>query len=303
MAALDLRRLEVFARVVEEKSFSRAAERLYLAQPTISEHIRSLEEDLGVQLLDRLGREVVPTRAGELLLIYAKRLLHLVEETGRAMAQFQGKLKGNLKVGGSTIPGQYILPGLLGPFREKYPGINLSLVIGDTRQITEKVLKGDLEVGAVGAHPEDPRLDTRLLAKDDLILAVPAAWPQGKRERVDLKELLNLPFIIREPGSGTRRTLEQALNRKAIQFKDLKVVAEMGTTEAVRQGIKAGLGASILSKRAIEDDLAHGTIKILGLKGITLKRDFYLITHTKRAQSPICLAFVEFAAMNQKKER
>ena len=150
---MDLRRLEIFAKVAELGSFSRAAEALFLTQPTVSEHIRSLEEELGVQLLDRLGRGTTPTRAGQLLLGYAQRMLALGREARQAMDRFQGRVLGELVVGGSTIPGEYVLPELVGRFKRKYPEISICLLIGSSRQVTEWLEESRVEVGVVGARP------------------------------------------------------------------------------------------------------------------------------------------------------
>ena len=133
---MDLRRLEIFAKVAELGSFSRAAEALFLTQPTVSEHVRALEEELGVQLLDRLGRGATPTRAGQILLGYARRMLALSRETRQAIDQFQGRLSGELLVGGSTIPGEYVLPALIGQFKAKYPDISISLLIEDECRVS-----------------------------------------------------------------------------------------------------------------------------------------------------------------------
>src|SRR5256714_9685194 len=160
---MDLRRLEIFAKVAELSSFSRAAEALFLTQPTISEHIRALEDELGVQLLDRLGRGATPTRAGRLLLGYARRMLALSREARQALDQFQGRMSGELVVGGSTIPGEYVLPALIGRFKAKYPDISISLLIGSSRQVSEWLEEGRVEVGVVGARPASRALDSKEL--------------------------------------------------------------------------------------------------------------------------------------------
>src|SRR3989442_13066622 len=149
---MDLRRLEVFAKVAELGSFSRAAEALFLTQPTVSEHVRALEDELGVQLLDRLGRGATPTRAGQLLLGYARRMLGLAREAQQALDQFQGRMSGELVIGGSTIPGEYVLPGLIGRFKAKYPEISISLLVGDPRHASAAVAQGRAEGGVVGGR-------------------------------------------------------------------------------------------------------------------------------------------------------
>src|SRR5262247_1388690 len=207
---MDLRRLEVFVKVAELGSFSRAAEALFLTQPTVSEHVRGLEEDLGVQLLDRLGRGAVPTPAGELLLNYARRVLVLMREARQAIDQFQGRLSGELVVGGSTIPGEYVLPALIGQFKTKYPDISISLLIGDSRQVTSWIEDGRAEVGMVGARPGARTLVSRELIPDELVVVVPAGHAWAGRKSVTLADLRREPMIVREQGSGSREALEHA---------------------------------------------------------------------------------------------
>src|SRR3989442_355655 len=175
---VDLRRLEVFAKVAELGSFSRAADALSLTQPTVSEHVRTLEDEIGVQLLDRLGRGATPTHAGRILLDYARRMLALQREARQALDQFQGRMSGELVVGGSTIPGEYVLPALIGRFKGKYPDISICLLIGSSRQVTEWVEAGRGVVRVVGVPPGPKALVARGLMADELAVIVPArhAW-------------------------------------------------------------------------------------------------------------------------------
>jgi DNA-binding transcriptional LysR family regulator len=156
---MDLHRLEVFCRIVELKSFTRAAETVHLSQPTVSEHIRTLEETAGVKLLDRLGREVIPTQAGQILYRYAQQLLQLRREAVQALHQYRGRLAGHLYLGASTIPGTYILPSLIGTFKAIYPDIQITLRIANSRLTAQEVLNGDLELGVVGAQWHEPGLE------------------------------------------------------------------------------------------------------------------------------------------------
>src|SRR5437879_11792425 len=179
---MDLHRLEVFAKVAELGSFSRAAEALFLTQPTVSEHVRALEEELGLSRLDRMGRGATPTPAGQLLLGYARRILALSREARQAIEQFQGRMSGQLTVGGSTIPGEYILPALIGQFKAKFPDISISLLIGDSRQVTTWVEDGRAEVGVVGARPGPRTLLARELIPDELVVVLPADHPGAGRK-------------------------------------------------------------------------------------------------------------------------
>ncbi|MGH7478769.1 MAG: LysR substrate-binding domain-containing protein, partial [Candidatus Methylomirabilales bacterium] len=175
---MDIRALEVFCKIVELKSFSRAAEAVYLTQPTVSGHIKALEEFVGVKLLDRLGREVLPTKVGELLYGYAKQILALRNQAIQALEEYKGSLKGHLVIGGSTIPGEYVLPALLATFKARYPEISLTLKIADSREIVRGVLEGTVELGAVGAKFDDGQLIYLKLLEDELVLALPPghAW-------------------------------------------------------------------------------------------------------------------------------
>ena len=148
---MDLRQLEVFCKVVELKSFSRAAEAIFLTQPTVSQHVSALESFFNLQLLDRMGKEILPTHAGELLYQYAQEILHLKEKACQSLSHYAGKKSGHLRVGASTIPGEYILPALIGSFKEQFPEITVTLSIGDTRQIVDAVTAGRIEIGVVGA--------------------------------------------------------------------------------------------------------------------------------------------------------
>src|SRR5262249_53149195 len=240
--------------VAEFGSFSRAAEALYLTQPTVSEHIRTLEDELGVRLLDRLGRGAAVTRAGQLLLSYANRMLALSREARQAMDGFQGRMSGDLQVGGSTIPGEYVLPALIGRFKGKYPEISITLLIGDSQTVIEWVAEGRAEMGVVGARPSHRGVEYKELMPDDLVLVVPAAHPWHGRKHITLDELRSEPLLIRERGSGTRGALEAALGETGLDLGAFRVVGELGSTQAIKQAVKAGVGVSVLSRLAVDEE-------------------------------------------------
>ncbi|HIE32522.1 MAG TPA: LysR family transcriptional regulator [Thermodesulfobacteriaceae bacterium] len=289
---IDLRKLEALVAVVENRSFSKAAERIYLTQPTISGHIKSLEEYFGLKLFDRHTRAVTPTRAGKLLYGYAKKLLLIYKEMEREMAYFKGEKIGKLDLGGSTIPGQYILPYLIAEFRRNYLEISIFVKVGDTEEIIELVKNGELEVGMVGAREEDQELFFEPCCEDEIILI-------GSRNldipsEIKVSDLSSLPIIAREAGSGTWRTVWTALEKKGYSPEKLQIVAEMGSTEAVKQAAKAGLGLAFVSKLAVKEELASGELKIVYVKDLPLKRKFFLVYPVKRTLSPLAKAFLNF---------
>jgi DNA-binding transcriptional LysR family regulator len=291
---MDLRRLEIFAKVAELRSFSRAAEALSLTQPTVSEHIRALEDDLGVQLLDRLGRGAAPTRAGQLVLGYGRQMLALAREARQAIDQFQGCMSGELVVGGSTIPGEYLLPPLVGQFKGKHPEISIVLLIGSTRHVTTWVEDGRAEVAVVGARPPSRTIESRELTSDELVVVVPAGHPWADRAHVTLEQLSTEPLVMREQGSGSREAVERAFELAGSDLSRFRVVGEMGSTQAVKQAVRAGIGVSLVSKRAVGDECRARLLHCVRLADITISRAFHLITRRDRNRSPLAQAFLEF---------
>ncbi len=291
---MDLRALEVFCKIIELRSFSRAAEAVLLTQPTVSGHIKALETELGLRLFDRAGKTVTPTGAGEILYGYARRILTLREEAQQAINEHKGGLTGHLALGASTIPGAYILPSLAAGFKREHPEVTISLHISGSRDIVRGVIDGTCEMGMVGARFEEGRVHYEPFAQDELVLAVPAAHPWASRSTVRLSELAGQPFIMRERGSGTRKVTEEALVEHAMDPGSLRVVLEVTGNEAVRQALKAGAGISVISRRAVEDEIRHKMLAGLRIHGIKMVRDFFLVTHKSRSRSPLAKAFLSF---------
>jgi DNA-binding transcriptional LysR family regulator len=291
---MDLWQLNIFCKVVELKSFSSAGKTVHLSQPTVSSHIKDLEDHFNCRLIDRLAKEAVPTKAGEILYKYAKRLIALRDETEVALADFHGKVKGKLVVGGSTIPGVYILPRMIGMFMREYPDVAVSLLNGDTEEIIGRIVEGSLELGVVGAFAADKRVVQEKLLEDELRLVVPSDHKWADKKRVEPEMLFEEPFISREAGSGTLSSIRQSLEEKGFAMDSLNIVSEMGGTEAVIQGIKSGVGVSILSPVAVAEELNRGTLKALAVEGLNLSRHFYLSFHKYRGKSPIGQVFIQF---------
>jgi DNA-binding transcriptional LysR family regulator len=304
MSTIDfnLRELEIFSKVVELESFSRAAEVVFLVQASVSERIASLEKKIGVPLLDRLGRKVVPTAAGELLYKHAILFLEMKETAQLEIERFLGLKHGEISMGGSTIPGEYILPDLIGKFNRQHPHLAVKLSIADSSEIEKRVLAGKLEMGVIGSKSQQANLLCLQLWKDELVLAVPAQHRWARRKTVSLQELWEAPFILREEGSGTLKILDNYL-RKSVSngSNSLNVTARFGSSTAVKEGIKAGLGLSILSARAIDTDVRAGLLKSLKVRGLTMSRTFFLIRNRLRTASPSCQAMLDFLMMTADK--
>ena len=291
----NFRELEIFCKVVELGSFSKAAEAVFLVQASVSERIASLEKKVGTRLLDRMGRKVIPTAAGELLHKHATLFLEMKETAQLEMEKFLGLEQGEISMGGSTIPGEYILPALIGRFNKKYPHLSVKLKIADSSDIENRVLAGQLEIGVIGSKSTHPNILSQILWEDELVLAVPVDHPFARRKALSLKELGETPFILREEGSGTLKILEAYLRDSGEDGTNaLQVSARFGSSTAVKEGIKSGLGLSILSARAIETELKAGLLKALKIKGLSISRNFFLIRNKLRIASPSCQAMINY---------
>jgi DNA-binding transcriptional LysR family regulator len=298
----DLRQLEIFQKVVELESFSKAAEVVLLAQASVSERIANLENMLGLKLLDRLGRRVVPTKAGVLLYKHALNLLEMKRIACAEMEDFLGITRGEVRIGGSTIPGEYVLPRVIGLFGKKSPMIAVTLVIADSSEIENRVLEGHLELAVIGRKTLHKNLQSSSLWEDELVLAVPPRHRWASKGEVSMEELIKEPFILRESGSGTLKTMDDYLQSVGVEgISSLNIVARLGTSTAVKEGIKAGLGVSILSSLAMNTEFETGILKRLKVKGLRMTRSFYLIRDKRRTPSPLCKAFMDFLISSSKR--
>ncbi len=291
---MDIWHLKVFQKVVEMKGFSTASKAVNLTQPTISSHIKELESHYGCKLIDRLGKQALPTKAGELLYGYAGKLTAMLGETETAMAEFTGNISGRLVMGGSTIPGSYILPRAIGQFTKEYPDVNITVIVGDTEQIINEILNYRIEFALVGAQTDLHKIDQKKLIEDDMRLIIPAGHPWANKKQVSLEMVMSEPFILREQGSGTLRSIQKSFASRNKDVSSLHIIAELGSTAAVIQGIKNHIGISILSTIAVAEELAAGSLKALSIKNVDLKRHFYLTTHKERTASPLRREFIRF---------
>ena len=291
---LDLWQLEIFCAVAELKSFSRAAEALFVSQPTVTSHISALEKRLGVKLFDRTTRKVTLTPAGKLLYRHAKALLAEHEATMQELSKFQGGLRGRLVFGSSTIPAHYLLPSLMAKFCREFPETQLLMRVGSSGEVLDSVLNGELEMGVIGFRPDEPQIRTIPLWNDEVVLIVPPEHEWSERTFVPIAELTNQPFVFREEGSGTRKTFEQFLLKHKISPRQLRIVAEVGSTEAVKQFVAAGGGVGFVSVRAVDCEAEQERLRIVRLQEGRITRQFFAIIPTGRTISPLCNAFVRF---------
>ncbi len=291
---MDLWQLHIFVSVVEHKSFSKASKAIHLSQPTVSSHIKELEDHFQCRLLDRMGKTTEPTKAGKILLQYSKKLLTLRDQAESALHDFLGQIKGELFIGGSTIPSAYIIPGLIGPFMNQFEDISIKLTAGDTMQIIKDIKDGMLEIGIVGAKINDPQIIQKKLIKDEMKLIVPAGHRWAKKTAIHCSKLSEEKLITREKGSGTWASILKGMDASKFDSKELNTHITMGNTMSVIQGILNHIGISILSTIAVKDDIENGRLAALSVTGLDLTRHFYLTLSKKRMPSPVCSKFIEY---------
>src|SRR5437763_6590327 len=293
---MDTRQLAAFCEVVDRKSFSQAAERLGVTQPAVSLQIRSLEKRLGTKLLDRSGRRVEPTEAGQRLYRAAQRMLslegQLLDEV--AGAGGEGALRGELTVGASTGPGGTVVPLLLCEFQSEHPQLSVELAVSDTNRIIEQVADRELELGVVGAAPRHRGVAFEPFFRDEVILVVPPKHAFAGRQ-VSLDDLRREPLIMMQEGAGVRQVIEDELRGAGLRPRDLDVRLELGLQESVKSAVAAGFGVTFISRYGVEAELAAGTLAAAGVKGVEAAREISLVRPAGRSLTRAAEAFVDFA--------
>ena len=292
---MDTRQLAAFCTVVERKSFSQAAERLGVTQPAVSLQIRSLEQRLGRQLLDRSGRRVEPTEAGRRLYSSAQRLLaaeeHLLEDLD---ADDEGAITGTLELGASTGPGGTVVPLLLCEFQEQHPDVRVRLIVSDTQTVVDRVGERELELGIVGAGRRHRGVAFEPFFRDEVVLACPSVHRfAGKTISVD--DLKGEKLIVMQEGAGVRQVIEDELRKAGMRLRDLDVHLELGLQESVRSAVVAGHGIAFISRLAIEADLDAGRIATARVRGLDPVREIFLARASGRSETRAARAFISFA--------
>ena len=293
---MDTRQLAAFCAVVERKSFSQAAERLGVTQPAVSLQIRSLEQRLGRQLLDRSGRRVEPTEAGRRLYASAQRVLaaeeHLLDDLD---ADDEGAaLTGTLELGASTGPGGTVVPLLLCEFQEQHPELGVRLTVSDTQTVVDRVAERELELGIVGAGRRHRGVAFEPFFRDEVVLACPSDH-RFAGKTVSLEDLKTEKLIVMQEGAGVRQVIEDELRKAGVRLRDLDIRLELGLQESVRSAVVAGHGIAFISRLAIEVDLAAGRIAVARVRGLDPVREIFLARATGRSETRAARAFVAFA--------
>lgn len=293
---MDFRQLETFVQVANLKSFSKASEKLFITQPTVTNHIQNLEKELGTLLIDRFGKRITLTDAGNLLYKYAINILNSCEMAKFDLASYQGKIQGHLHICSSSVPRKYFLPTIIKNFLSTYPEVTFTLGERDSKTVTKNILDGDADFGVVGAKFDSNSLDYIDLMEDRLVLITPNSsnFPAENFSHVSKDLLLNEKFIFRELGSGTRTLIENILEKNNIPLSQLNIISYVEDTETIKELVSLGVGISLLSERTIQRDMDTNRYKVFYIKGLDFTRKFYFVFHKNRQLSPLSDTFKNY---------
>nr|MBF0221471.1 LysR family transcriptional regulator [Desulfobulbaceae bacterium] len=289
---MDIHHLRIFAAVYRSKSFTKAARETNISQPTVSEHVKNLESELDCRLFDRVGKTIEPTASARKL--YPK-ALQIIDELSLIKAEIIGgenAVKGEIVFGASTIPSTYILPAKIKQFQKIYPDIFFQIRIEDSLRINQLIMENELSCGIVGAKIETNSLQYEPFFKDQLILVASPKLIQKKT--LQLKELSRLPFVLREKGSGTRKSMEENFKRIGFAIDKKQVAAEFSSTAAIKEAAKHEIGVAIISQIAVRDELKNGSLREIAMRNEKMERYFYLVSHKNRTLPTPYLKFCQF---------
>lgn len=292
---ITIQQMEAIISLTEEGSFSRAAKRMLLTQPALTKNIKNAEDYLGVRLANRSSAGISLTPEGKIIYDYARRMIKLRDEAREKVIALSKNTGGNIYLGASTIPATYILPRALSLFRKTNPDIRIFIKTADSEAAMNMVLDNEVEVGCIGKKPLNNKLASLPLWKDRLVLIVPKLHPWHKKKSITLPELLNEPFVIREKGSATRELFESFLKKtKSINLSQFNICSVLGSSEAIKEAVLAGLGVSVISIYAVSRELSQGSLFEVPIQGCSMERNFYLIHKQQFEFRPFHKTFVDF---------
>lgn len=291
MRALNLHQLATFQVVAKHCSFARAAEELHFSQPAVSAQIHQLEEYLDIKLFDKIGRKTHLTEAGEALYLYSQKIFTLLDETMETLDALRSPHHGTLRVGADTTVGTYVIPAILGKFREMYPSVEIELEVFNRNYLLNELMTNSVDMVVMGKVPDDVPVFAAPFAPNELVLIAPPQHRLAGCDRVPMKELAREHFLLREPGSGTREGLVQVFQEAGLP---LQVSMQVGNNSAIKQSVIAGLGIALISRVAINLELEMKRLVMLDVEGFPLMRTWWLVHLKEKNLSPPARAFKSF---------
>ncbi len=291
---INYKHLLAFVTVVRKKSFTMAAKELYMTQPAISWQIKNLENEIDLLLIERKERGTKLTEAGKQFYVYAEKIIKAHEQLIEEMKQLKCMEKGKLIVGASTVPGEYILPAYMSSFKNAYPATDVMVSTHSSECIVDNLISEDIHIGVVGIKIDDSRIESKPFKKDKVILIVRSGHPLLKIEKVTIKDVLPYPIIVREKGSGSRKTLEDKMESKGLRLKNFAYFTELSGNRSAITAVKNSDSVAFVSSLVAGDSIALGTIKAVEVEDFDLSRNIYLIHNKLKTLSPLSETFMKF---------
>lgn len=291
---MDFRQLETFVEVINSKSFSKAANNLYLTQPTVTSHIQNLEKEVGTPLLNRSNKCITYTKAGNILYDYAIEIINLKDTAYFKLGEYKGKIEGNLLIASSTIPKLYILPYLLKEFILIYPNVAIDMMRDNSKDVIKDILNNNINFGIVGAKYDNKNLEYIELIEDELVLISSKDNNLSNNKKINIDNIKNEKLILRKIGSGSRLLLEESLNDLDMALERFNIVATTDSNETIKKLVELNVGVSFMSKLAIKEEVKRKALKYYKVDSLNLKRKFYFVYHKKRNLSPLENTFKNF---------
>jgi len=287
-------RLKAFCLLVEMRSFSKAGEAILITQSAMSHLIKHLEEEIGVKLLNRSGRKVIPTPAGWVFYKQAKKILEAYKTLGDDINRLIKEIKGPLNLGASTIVAKYLLPQVIYDFSKRFPEVQIDLTVSNTEAIIKELQQGNIDLGIVEGNMKNKGITLEEIADDEIVLIVSDENPLAKKEHITQQDFLSQPFIMPKAGSGLREFIENFFQTSKIEPKDMKISITLGDPELIVQMVQSGLGISFVSKWTVFKPIKEGTIRVLKLPGESLYRKFYLVSLYNEPSTMVAKTFRKF---------
>jgi len=290
--SMDVRSLEVFLSVARHLNYTRAGDEVNLSQPSVSVRIKQLEDELGMELFEQLGKKIALTEGGLLLLPHARRVIAAIRDAKHAVEELQGLERGSLRIGASTTPGMYLVPQIIARFKERYPKIEVQLGIKDTRQVEEDIIRNEYDFGFVGGHLAGDDVEVLPWMTDQLVLVVATKHPLARKKSIKAEDLRKEKFIFRKPGSATRATIASHLQKSSLA---VETVIEMENPESVKKAVQSGLGIAFISAFAVETELRAKNLVAVRVRDLDIQRELKIVCRRDKHLSRAAQAFIELA--------
>lgn len=299
---MDIRQLETFVQVARYQSFSKAAEHLFITQPTVTNHVQSLEQELNTLLVSRMGKRIDLTNEGRVLYEYAISVLNLLDQARYDLLSNKEDIKGELTLYASSVPRKILLPKIIADFHKEHKNITFTVREKDTGSVAKDISQGRADYGFLGKKIADPNLEMIELIEDEVVVVVNNDYPKENGHEIKKEDLLDFSWIYREEGSGTQSLVDFTLEQHGVPANKMKVIARFEDLDMIKNSISHGFGSAFLSKYVIRQEVENNTLKYLKVKDMELKRLFYFAYHKYRKLSPVNNLFCDFMIKNYAKK-